>query len=53
VLSTGSDGWVELVAHGTHAYVNGVEWTDRATLLAGDAIATERAGDAAVKIAST
>lgn len=52
-LSTGADDWVELVAHGTHAYVNGVEWTDRATLLAGDAIATTRAGDPAVKVAST
>ena len=52
-LSVGSDEWVELVAQGTHAYVNGVEWTDRATLLAGDAIATARAGDPAVKVAST
>jgi tetratricopeptide (TPR) repeat protein len=52
-LSVGSDEWVELVANGTHAYVNGVEWTDRATLLAGDAITTARDGDPAVKVAST
>jgi len=52
-LSTGADGWVELMAHGTHAYVAGVEWTQRATLLAGDAIATVRAGDVVVKVVST
>jgi hypothetical protein len=30
-----------------------VEWTQRATLLAGDAIATARAGDVVVKVVST
>ena len=52
-LATGADGWVELLATGTHAYVGGVEWTPRATLLAGDAIATARAGDVVVKVVST
>jgi tetratricopeptide (TPR) repeat protein len=52
-LAAGTDGWVELVAQGTHAYVGGVEWTPRATLLAGDAIATTRAGDVALKVVST
>ncbi|HSO31081.1 MAG TPA: FHA domain-containing protein, partial [Labilithrix sp.] len=52
-LDVGPDGWVELLAHGTHAYVGGVEWTQRATLLAGDAVATARAGDVALKVAST
>ena len=52
-LATGTDGWVELVTQGTHAYVGNVEWTDRATLLAGDTIATDRAGETAVKIVST
>jgi tetratricopeptide (TPR) repeat protein len=52
-LSTGADGWVELHASGTHAYVAGVEWTDSATLLAGDAIATTRAGEVVVKVVST
>jgi multidrug efflux pump subunit AcrA (membrane-fusion protein) len=53
MLATGADGWVELLADGTHAYVGGVEWTPRATLLAGDSIATTRAGDAVVKVVST
>jgi tetratricopeptide (TPR) repeat protein len=52
-LATGADGWVELVTQGTNAYVGGVEWTPRATLLAGDSIATTRAGDPAVKVVST
>lgn len=52
-LATGPDGWVELLAHGTHAYAGGVEWTQQATLIAGDAIATTRAGDPALKVAST
>ena len=52
-LSAGADGWVELRTTGTHAYVGGVEWTENATLLAGDAIATARAGDVTVKVVST
>jgi len=52
-LAVGTDGWVELIATGTHAYVGGVEWSPRATLLAGDAIATARAGDVVVKVVST
>lgn len=52
-LAVGTDGWVELVSTGTHAYVGGVEWTQHATLLAGDAIATSRAGDVAIKVVST
>jgi tetratricopeptide (TPR) repeat protein len=52
-LAAGADGWVELMATGTHAYVAGVEWMPRATLLAGDAIATARAGDVVVKVVST
>jgi tetratricopeptide (TPR) repeat protein len=52
-LASGTDGWVELVTGGGHAYVGGVEWTQRATLLAGDAIATTRAGEPAVKVVST
>ncbi len=52
-LATGTDGWVELVTKGTHCYVGDVEWTDRATLLAGDAIATTRKGEPAVRIVST
>jgi tetratricopeptide (TPR) repeat protein len=52
-LGAGSDGWVELHTNGTHVYVRGVEWTQSATLLAGDAIATTRAGDPAVKVVST
>lgn len=52
-LAVGADGWVELVSTGARVYVSGVEWTPRATLLAGDAIATTRAGDVAVKVVST
>ena len=52
-LGAGADGWVELRETGTHAYVSGVEWTENATLLAGDAIATTRAGDVMVKVVST
>jgi tetratricopeptide (TPR) repeat protein len=52
-LDFGTDGWVELLAHGTHAYVGGVEWTQRATLLAGDSVATTRTGDPALKVVST
>lgn len=52
-LAAGTDGWVELVTNGTHAYLGDVEWTDHATLLGGDAIATSRAGAAAVKVIST
>lgn len=52
-IAAGTDGWVELLAHGTHAYVGGVEWTDHATLLAGDAVGTSRAGDPSVKVVST
>jgi tetratricopeptide (TPR) repeat protein len=52
-LDCGADGWVELLAHGTHAYVGGVEWTQRATLLAGDRVATSRNGAPALKVVST
>jgi hypothetical protein len=52
-LATGADGWVELLATATHAYVGGVEWSPRATLLAGDAIAIARSGDVVVKVVST
>jgi hypothetical protein len=52
-LGAGASGWVELLTHGTHVYVGGVEWTQQATLLAGDAIATTRSGDAAIKVVST
>lgn len=52
-LACGTDGWVELVAEGTHAYVGEVEWTQNATLLAGDAIKTKRAGETIIKIVST
>jgi len=52
-LDAGADGWVELLAHGTHAYVGGVEWTQRGTLLAGDTVTTSRAGDPALKVVST
>jgi hypothetical protein len=53
-LASGSDGWVELQAHpGAHAYIGDVEWTESATLLAGDAIATTRSGDVVVKVVST
>jgi tetratricopeptide (TPR) repeat protein len=52
-LATGADGWVELRTSGAHAYVGGVEWTESATLLAGDAIATLRGRDAEVRVVST
>jgi len=52
-LAAGTDGWVELVGNGARCYVGDVEWTDRATLLAGDAIAIARKGEAAVKVVST
>jgi len=52
-LDAGPDGWVELLAHGTHAYVGGVEWTQRATLLAGDSVGTSRTADATLKVVST
>ena len=52
-LDAGADGWVELLAHGTHAYAGGVEWTDRATLLAGDSVTTSRTGDPALRVVST
>lgn len=52
-LAAGTDGWVELVGNGARCYVGDVEWTDRATLLAGDAIATARKGEAAVRVVST
>lgn len=52
-LAAGADGWVELVAKGTHAYAGEVEWTDRATLLAGDAISTTRGGEPALRVVST
>jgi hypothetical protein len=52
-LAAGEDGWVELVARGTHAYAGGVEWSQSATLLAGDVIATMRGGGAAVTVVST
>lgn len=52
-LDCGTDGWVELVAHGTHAYVGGIEWSQHATLLAGDLIGTQRGGAPSVKVIST
>lgn len=52
-LDVGADGWVELLAHGTHAYASGVEWAQRATLLAGDSVATSRTGDPALRVVST
>lgn len=52
-LASGTDGWVELVAKGARCYVGDVEWTDRATLLAGDAIAIARKGEPAVRVVST
>lgn len=53
-LAQGTDGWVELVAKGgARCYVGDVEWTDRATLLAGDSIATQRKGEPAVRVVST
>jgi tetratricopeptide (TPR) repeat protein len=52
-LSVGTDGWVELQTGGQHVYVGGVEWTQGATLLAGDAIAIARGGEVVLKVAST
>lgn len=52
-LTSGTDGWVELVTTGAQAYVGGVQWASRATLLAGDAIATARAADPALTVVST
>jgi len=52
-LAAGADGWVELVAKGARAYAAEVEWTDRATLLAGDAISTTRGGEPALRVVST
>ena len=52
-LDSGSDGWVELVAQGTHAYAGDVEWTQNATLLAGDSVATTRGGNPILKVVST
>ena len=52
-LASGTDGWVELETNGAHVYVGGVEWTQRATLLAGDAIALTRGAAPAVKVIST
>jgi hypothetical protein len=52
-LEAGADGWVELVATGTHLYVGSVEWMPRATLLAGDTVATSRSGAVALKVVST
>ncbi|MBX3191334.1 MAG: FHA domain-containing protein [Labilithrix sp.] len=52
-LASGADGWIELVADGVHAYVGDVEWATRATLLAGDALARERAGDVVLRVVST
>ena len=52
-LASGTDGWIEVVAHGTHVYVGGVEWTQNATLLAGDSITTTRTGDPVLKVCPT
>ncbi|MBS2013077.1 MAG: FHA domain-containing protein [Deltaproteobacteria bacterium] len=53
MLATGADGWVEVVANGAHLYVGDVEWTERATLLAGDGISVARKGEPALKVVST
>lgn len=52
-LVAGADGWVELVSNGTHAYGGDVEWAPRATLLAGDTLATTRSGGPALRVVST
>lgn len=45
VLERGSDGWIELVTrHDPTGYADGIELADRVTLLAGDAVGTEREG---------
>jgi FHA domain len=49
-LAAAADGWIELVTKGSHAYLGDVELVPRATLLVGDAIATTRGGDAALKL---
>ncbi len=52
-LAAGADGWVELVTCGVHAYAGAVEWTSRATLLAGDSVAVSRGGEPALRVVST
>jgi len=52
-LATGPDGWVELVTSAGHVYAGDVEWAERATLIAGDALAITRKGEAALRVVST
>ncbi|MCL2778322.1 MAG: FHA domain-containing protein [Polyangiaceae bacterium] len=52
-LVEGPDGWIELVALGAPAFLGDVELVAHATLLTGDAIASERGAPAALRILST
>lgn len=49
-LAAGPDGWVELVSKDAHAYLGDVELVPRATLLVGDAIATSRGAEPAIRV---
>jgi hypothetical protein len=52
-LVAGPDGWIELVANGTRAFLGDVELVSRATLLLGDAISTTRGGEPRLRVLST
>lgn len=52
-LTSGTDGWIELVANGTSAFHGGVELVPRATLLVGDALSTTRGGEPGLRVIST
>jgi hypothetical protein len=50
-IERAADDWLEIVTDGEPpAYSGGLEWPPRATLLAGDAIATERGGTCEVEV---
>lgn len=52
-LAVGDGDWVELVTRRGRAFAGDVEWTDRATLLAGDALSTARRGEPELRVVST
>jgi hypothetical protein len=52
-LASGPDGWIELDTVGRKAFARDVELTPRATLLVGDAVSTERGGEALLRMMST
>jgi hypothetical protein len=52
-LSSGADGWIELVPNGARVFAGGVELVPRTTLLVGDAVSTARGGEAILRVVST